>query len=171
MVKSVMQKVFLMLFVLLFASCGYKPSAKYAREVLGQKVSTSVVISQQDPENSVLVKDAVDAALINVFHTSLTDKAHSDTHLIITLSAPFYTPIQYDKNGFVVAYRMQVLLGIKRYHKGQEKRYTAKGYYDFAVEPNAVVTDQQRFDAIRNAAQKAIVAFVAQISSQGVRRE
>lgn len=166
-----MRKALLLGLVLFFASCGYKPSAQYARDVLGEKVSTSVVISQEDPENSVLVKDAVDAALINTFHAALTDRAHSDTHLIISLSNPSYTPIQYDTNGFVVAYRMQVVLGIKRYHNGQEKRYTAKGYYDFAVEPNAVVTDQQRFEAIRNAAQKAIVAFVAQISSEGARRE
>ena len=167
--SAAMQKALLLVLLLLFASCGYKPSAKYAREVLGKKVSTSVVISQEDPENSVLVKDAIDAALIDVFHTSLTDRAHSDSHLVITLSNPSYTPIQYDVNGFVIAYRMTVVLGIKRYHNGEAKSYSAKGYYDFAVEPNAVVTDQQRFEAIRNAAQKAIVAFVAQISSEGAR--
>lgn len=169
--KAAMQKVAVLLFILLFASCGYKPSAKYARSVLGEKVSTSVVISQEDPENSVLVKDAIDEALIDVFHTSLTDRAHSDSHLVITLSNPSYTPIQYDTNGFVVAYRMAVVLKIRRYHNGTAKNYTAKGYYDFAVEPNAVVTDQQRFEAIRNAAQKAIISFVAQISAEGARGE
>ena len=166
-----MQKALLVGLILFFASCGYKPSAKYARNILGERVSTNVDISLEDPENSVLVKDAVDAALINTFHTSLTDRTQSDTHLVITLSNPSYTPIQYDQNGFVVAYRMRVVLGITRYHHGQKKSYTAKGYYDFAVEPNAVVTDQQRFEAIRNAAQKAIVSFVAQISSEGARRE
>ena len=169
--KVTMQKALLLAIVLLFASCGYKPSAKYAREVLGESVSTSVVISQEDPQNTVLVKDAIDAAIIDVFHSSLRDRAHSDSHLLITLSNPSYTPIQYDNNGFVIAYRMTVILGIKRYHKGKVKSYTAKGYYDFAVEPNAVVTDQQRFEAIRNAAQKAIVAFVAQISSEGAREK
>jgi len=164
-----MQKAFFLFLLLLFASCGYKPSAKYARAVLGEKVSTSVVISQEDPENSVLVKDAIDAAIIDVFHASLTDRAHSNSHLVIALSKPSYTPIQYDENGFVVAYRMSVVLRIKRYHNGKVKNYTARGYYDFAVEPNAVVTDQQRFEAIRFAAQKAIVAFVAQISSQGAK--
>lgn len=169
--KSAVQKALLLILVLFFASCGYKPSARYARDVLGEKVSTSVVISEEDPENSVLIKDAVDSALIDTFHTSLCDRAHSDTHLVITLSNPVYVPIQYDANGFVVAYRMMVTLRIERFHAGEKKRYTAKGYYDFAVEPNAVVTDQQRFEAIRFAAQKAIVAFVAQISSEGARRE
>ena len=166
-----MQKVFFLVLVLLFVSCGYRPSAKYAREVLGDRVSTSVIISQEDPENSVLVKDAIDSALIDVFHASLTDKAQSDTHLVISLSRPSYVPIQYDLNGFVIAYRMSVVLGIKRYYNGKVKSYSARGYYDFAVEPNAVVTDQQRFEAIHNAAQKAIVAFVAKISSEGARRD
>ncbi len=156
--------------VVLFASCGYKPSAKYAREALGQKVSTNVFISKEDPENAVLVKDAIDAALIDVFHASLTDRTHSDTHLDISLSNPRYSPIQYDANGFVTAYRMRVTLWIKSYRDGQRKSYTTAGYYDFAVEPNAVVTDQQRFEAIRNAAQKAISVFVAKISSEGARQ-
>ena len=164
-----MQKVLLVLVVLLFASCGYKPSAKFARQALGEKVSTNVIISKEDPENAVLVKDAIDAALIDIFHTSLTDRAHSDSHLEISLSNPRYSPIQYDNNGFVVAYRMRVTLYIKRYRNGEVKNYRASGYYDFAVEPNAIVTDQQRFEAIRNAAEKAISVFVAQISSEKVK--
>ncbi len=164
-----MQKALLLASILLFASCGYRPSAKYARSVLGEKVSTNVVISKEDPENSVLTKDAIDEALIEVFHMSLVDKAHSDSHLLIELSQPSYTPIQYDANGFVIAYRMRVTLHITRFHNGEKKKYTQKGYYDFVVVPNAIITDQQRFEAIRNAAKKAIVSFVAHISSEGAR--
>ena len=149
--------------------CGYRPSAKYARNVLGDTVSTTMIISQEDPENSVLVKDAVDVAMIDTFHTSLRDKAHSDTHLVISISKPTYIPIQYDQNGFVIAYRMTIVLRIKRYTKGNVKSYTSTGFYDFGVAPNAVITDQQRFDAIRYAAQKAIVSFIAQVSSEGAR--
>jgi len=42
-------KVALLAFVLLqLSACGYKPSAKYSREVVGGKISTSVVISAED---------------------------------------------------------------------------------------------------------------------------
>jgi len=163
------QKALLVFLVLFFASCGYKPSAKYARDILGEKVSTFVIISKEDPENSVLIKDAIDTAIIDVFHASLTDKAHSTSHLIISVSTPSYSPIQYDQNGFVIAYRMTITLNINRYTHGKSTPYTAKGYYDFAVTPNAVITDQQRFDAIRYSANKAFVAFVAQISAEGSR--
>ena len=152
-----------------FSSCGYKPSAKYARQVVGDSISTSVIISSQDPENTVVIKDAVDSAVIQVFHSSLTSRNLSTTHLEMSISEPGYSPIQYDANGFIVGYRATVVLSINRYNKGAAKIYRAVGHYDFTVVPNAVLSDQQRFDAIKNSAQKAIKSFLAQVSAEGSR--
>ena len=164
------RKYFYTLFIallLLTSGCGYKPSAKYSREVTGEKISTSVVISAQDPENTVVIKDAVDSAVIQIFHASLVDRAHADTHLQFRISAPRYTPIEYDDNGFVIAYRTTITLKIVRQTANKTKSYSAKGTYDFAVTPNAVITDKERFDAIKYSAQKAIASFVAQVSAEG----
>ncbi|WP_321779019.1 LPS assembly lipoprotein LptE [Sulfurimonas sp.] len=158
-----------LLILISFASCGYKPSSKLSREVMGEKISTSIIISAQDPENTVIIKDAVDEAVIKVFHASLRKKSNSDTHLDLSIASPSYTPIVYDTDGFVIGYRMSVSLSIIRYHSGLNKKYTASGTYDFSVEKNAVVTDQQRFDAIRFSAAKAIRSFVAQVSAEGAR--
>jgi len=127
------------------------------------------MISAQDPENTVIIKDAVDGAVIEVFHASLVTRAYSDTHLLLSIGTPGYTPIVYDKDGYVVGYRMKITLNIKRYHKGLTKNYTATGNYDFTVAPNAVVTDQERFDAIKFSAAKAINSFIAQVSAEGAR--
>ena len=153
-----------------FSSCGYKPSAKYARSVVGEKISTTVIISSEDPENSVIVKDAVDKAIIEIFHASLKPRQYADTHLRITLSSPNYSPLQYDSNGFVISYRATITLNISRESKESKKNYVSKGTYDFAVVPNAVLTDQQRFDAIKFSSIKAISAFVAQVSAEGASR-
>jgi len=166
-----LQTLLLSLLLIAFVGCGYRPSAKYARETLGEKVSTFIVISKEDPENSVLVKDAVDAALIDTFHTQLTTRDKSDSHLVISISNPTYSPIQYDQNGFVTAYRMNITLYITQYKNGKSRKYSSNGSYDFAIEPNAVISDQQRFNAIRYAAKKAIVSFVAQVSSTSLREE
>lgn len=151
----------------MLSACGYKPSSKYAREVLGKRISTDVVISAQDPENTVVIKDAVDTALVEVFHTSLTTYDFADTHLVITLNPPTYTPIQYNADGFVIAYRATITLGITRESKNIKKHYSAQGTYDFAVSPNAVLTDQERFDAIKFGSAKAISSFIAQVSAEG----
>jgi hypothetical protein len=158
-----------LLIVLGFASCGYKPSSKFSREVMGDKISTSIIISAQDPENTVIIKDAVDEAIIEVFHASLRDRASSDTHLDLSIANPSYTPIVYDNDGFVIGYRMSVSLSIIRHHSGVSKGYSVTGTYDFTVAPNAVVTDQERFDAIRFSAAKAIRSFVAKVSAEGAR--
>lgn len=155
------------LMMIMLSACGYKPSSKYARNVLGDKISTTVVISSQDPENTVVIKDAVDTALVEIFHTSLTDAKYADTHLRISLNTPVYTPIQYNSDGFVIAYRATIVLNISRQTKDTKKNYVSKGTYDFSVLPNAVFTDQERFDAIKFGSAKAIRSFIAQVSAEG----
>jgi len=156
--------------VTLFSACGYKPSAKYSREVVGESISTSVTISAEDPENTVIIKDAVDSAIVEVFHASLTSRNYSDTHLSLNISPPSYTPVQYNNDGYVIAYRTTITLVITRETSGVKKRYSTNGTYDFSIVPNAVITDQERFDAIKFSAAKAISAFVAKVSAEGSRK-
>jgi len=164
-------KLFLSFLLIFFVSCGYKPSSKYARSVVGEKVSTSIIISAQDPENTVVIKDAVDSAIIKVFQASLVPRNYGDSHLEFSISPPTYSPIQYDSNGYIIGYRATIILSILRFTKDRQKRYTTKGTYDFTIDANAVVTDQQRFDAIEESATKAIASFVAQISAEGSRKD
>ncbi|MBU0631174.1 hypothetical protein KKA17_00870 [bacterium] len=159
----------IILHVGVLSGCGYLPSSKFAREVVGDKVSTQVVISEIDPQNTVLIKDAVDSAVIKSFNTSLTDRDHSTTHLIISLAKVAYSPIQYDSNGYVIGYRTTIILKIEMKNSGISKKYSAKGTYDFAIEANAIISDQIRFEAIKYSATKAISAFIAQVSAQGAR--
>lgn len=168
--SSSIKKTFLFLFALVAISgCGYSPNAKFSRDVMGEKVSTSVVVSAEDPQNTVVIKDAIDKAVIEVFQASLTTRDFSDSHLIISMQTPKYTPVVYDTNGYVTGYRMSVVLHIVRDSKGNSKSYKTKGFHDFSVAPNAIVTDQERFNAIDFAAQRAIRAFVAQVSAEGAR--
>ncbi len=154
-----------------FVACGYKPSSKHSREIVGERISTSVVISAQDPENTVIIKDAVDSAIVEVFRASLTSKNYSDTHLSLKISPPSYTPVQYDTNGYVIGYRATINMSIIRDTKGVKKNYSTYGTYDFAVVANAVITDQERFDAIKGSSAKAIASFLAQVSAEGSRVE
>lgn len=167
--RKIIKLVILLLIILNLVSCGYRPSAQFARVTLGEKVSTSVIISSVDPENTVIMKDAVDSAIIKVFQASLVNKSTSDSHLILNMSTPIYTPIVYDGNGYITGYRMTINLIIYKLTNGIEKKYTSEGNYDFEIAPNAVISDQQRFKAIGFAVEKAIRSFVAQVSAEGAR--
>lgn len=164
-------KLLLVFILLLLSGCGYKPSSKYARAIVGERVSTSIVISGEDPENTVIIKDAVDMAIIKIFRASLSDRAHADTHLSLSISPPTYTALQYDTDGFIIAYRATLVLNILRQTKSKTKRYVASGTYDFSIVANAVISDQERFDAIQNSASKAIASFVAKVSAEGSQKE
>jgi len=161
-------KTLIVVFIMFgMVACGYKPSAKFSRDVVGERVSTDVVISAHDPENTVIIKDAVDAAIIKVFHASLTTRSSSQTHLLLKISNPSYSPVQYDNNGYVIGYRTSITLSITKYHDGQSKTYSAKGTYDFSIQPNAIISDQKRFEAIKFSSEKAIRSFLAQVSAEG----
>ncbi|MDA7817638.1 hypothetical protein N9A28_05565 [Sulfurimonas sp.] len=161
--------VSLFIMVVLFSACGYSPSSKFAKATLGDKISTSIIVSEEDPQNSVIIKDAVDLAIIKVFQASLVERGQGDTHLSIKMGVPSYSPVIYDANGYVTGYRMNMSLNIKSSNSGKSNQYQVRGTHDFSVAPNAIVTDQQRFEAIDISTQKAIRAFLAKVSADGAR--
>lgn len=152
----------------LVAGCGYQPAAHYAKAVVGEKVSTEVVISMEDPQNTVIIRDAIDMAVITKFRSSLTPKSSSETHLKIVIASIGFSPLRYDTNGYVITYRTTVNMHIDRIRGNSTKGYNTLGMYDFDIEPNSIISDQARFEAIRQGAQKAIDTFIAQTAAEGV---
>jgi len=155
------------LLVVLTAGCGYLPASKQARKVVGDKIFVEVTVSLQDPENAVLIKDAARKAVVTRFHSSLVPQAQAKTTLWIELTGISFTPLQYDTNGYVIVYRANIITNVIRRTYKEKKSYNARGSYDFAIEPNAVITDNQRFDAIRQASLKALDSFIAQVGAEG----
>lgn len=155
----------------LFSGCGYHPSSKESRKVLGETVSTEIIISITDPENTVVLKDALDEAVIRRFQTNLRHRHEAKTHLKIELKSVTFSALQYDSNGYVIAYRTTIDLVIYRTYEGYTKRYNAVGNFDFAISANAIITYQQRYDAIAQSTTKALDSFVAQVAAEGTRTE
>jgi len=151
--------------------CGYQPSSHESRKVMGESVSTEVVISLADPENTVVLKDALDEAVIRRFQTNLRRHNSAQTHLIISLQSVDFSALQFDSNGYITAYRTTINLAVTRETGTLTKRYNAVGNYDFTISPNAIITDQQRFDAISKSATKALDSFIAQVASEGTRQK
>lgn len=160
-------KYWILIALALFSGCGYQPASHYAKSIVGESVSTEVIISMEDPQNTVIIKDAVDTAVITKFRTSLVSKKNSQTHLKIAITSVVFLPLQYDLNGYVITYRTMVAMRIERIVGEKITAYTTQGMYDFSIEPNAIISDQARFEAIRQGSQKGIDAFIAQVAAQG----
>ncbi len=171
MTRALFHLLITVVFALLLTGCGYQPSSKEARKVMGDTVSTTVIISMTDPENTVVLKDALDEAVIRRFQTNLRHRNEAKTHLNIQLNSVGFSALQYDENGYIISYRTTINLAITRITPVLTKRYSAVGNYDFTINPNAIITDQQRFEAIANSATKALDSFVAQVAAEGSREK
>jgi len=145
------------LIIFIFSSCGYKPTSVYTKEVLGEKIYAEVTISLEDPENSVLIKDAVNEAVVSQLRSKIVSEDKADSRFYITLSSVSFVPIQYDKNGYVISYKTYVDIKTKYINKdGKIRDIYTKGDFDFPIESSSLISDTKRFEAIKFASQKAL---------------
>ncbi len=164
-------RIILSVFILLFfISCGYKPTSVYTKEALGESIYAQVEISLSDPENSVLIKDAVNEAIVSQFRSKIVPKERADSEFYITLNSVSFVPIQYDTNGYVIAYKTYV--GLKTRYIDRDKKehniYT-QGNYDFPIESNSLISDTKRFEAIKFASQKALDSVRSKIAIKALK--
>ncbi len=157
--------------LLVITGCGYKPSSYYTKQILGDKIYAEVYIDINDPENSILIKDAVNEAIISRFRSSIVDKKDlANTIFYVKFKSKSFIPVAYDKDGYVVAYKTKVLLNITYIDKtGKKDSFDVSGTYDFPIEANSVISDTKRFEAIKFASYKAISEFISKISVKGVK--
>jgi hypothetical protein len=165
-----MKKILFSLIAFVFISCGYKPTSIYTKEALGDKIYAEVTISLKDPENSVLIKDALNEAIVSQLRSQIVSKEEADSKFYINLSSVSFVPIQYDKNGYVIAYKTHVGLKTKYVDidNNTHEIYT-KGDYDFPIESSSLISDTKRFEAVKFASQKALDAVRSQIAMRSMR--
>ncbi len=164
-------KILNILFVFLFfTGCGYRPSSVYTKRVLGNKIYAEVMIDINDPENSVLIKDAINQAIVSQFKSQITDKkSEANTELYVKFNSIKFVPIAYDSNGYVISYKTEVVLNITYIDKfGKKGNLDINGTYDFPIEANSVISDTKRFEAIKFASYKAISEFISKIAIKGI---
>ncbi|WP_300364668.1 LPS assembly lipoprotein LptE [Hydrogenimonas sp.] len=151
------------------AGCGYKPTTAYTQKVLSGKIYTDVEVYLRDPENAVLVKDALNEAIVSRFGANIADKDDATTVLHVKFNNVDFTPIQYDTNGYAIYYRAKVSLEIRYDSPVDSGTETVSGFYDFPIQPRAIISDALRFQAIKKGSGKALDAFVSRITLRGVK--
>jgi hypothetical protein len=147
--------------------CGYKPLKRYTHDVLGEKIYTHVSIYLRDPENAVLIRDAVNEAILDRFGRSLVKEDQAQSKIYVTIAKVYFTPLEYDKYGYVIYYRNKVILRFTLVKDGKKRTITTSGLYDFPIEPNSIITDTLRYIAIKESATKAIDRFISRIGFLG----
>jgi len=167
-----MKNILLFMALVLLVGCGYRPASYYTKRVIGDKIYSKVYIDINDPENSVLIKDAINEAIVTKFKSRIVDSASdANSQFLIKFKSKSFEPIAYDKDGYVVSYKAIVNLNIDYIDKfGKKKSSNVRGTYDFPIEANSVISDTKRFEAIKFASYKAISEFISKIAVEGMIR-
>lgn len=162
-------RFFIPLLLLFFVGCGYKPSSEFTRASLGGSVYVQVEINAKEASTIPYIKDTMIEAVIRRFHSRVKSEERAQTVMFMRLNSVSFTPISYDSNGFVVAYRANVDISI-RYKKkdGAYKIYNAQGVHDFTIQPDSVISDANRENAIKTGTNRAIDSFISYISAKGM---
>ena len=167
-IKSMKYLIFLTVITLLLTACGYKPSSQYATKVLGEKVYTEVEVSLSDPENAVLIKDALNRALYTRLKRIVTKREQADSQINIIYEKIRFVPLQYNKNGYVVYYQAHVLLSFS-FQKGDKKETRQiVGRFEFPIRPSAIISNDLRLKAIEQGSLKALDQFISYIAAKGL---
>ena len=168
---NILKKVLFVLFTFAisfsFLGCGYKPATYYAKEEISGKVFVKVSIDLEDPQNSVIIKDSINKMLIQKLDVQLVDKESlADTVMYVKVNSVSMQALQYDASGYNKLYRAVVTLNISYLKKSENKRksFSVDGEYDFSVDNGTSINDTQRYQAIVQAADKALEEVLSKIA-------
>ncbi len=166
--QVIIYPILLLMILLLLSACGYKPSAHFSPKVIGERVYTEVDVSLSDPENSVLIKDALNRALYSRFKSLATTKSKAQSSIFVSYQSIRFVPLQYDQNGYVVQYQANIRLKFRLLKGEKQEERLIVGRYEFPIRPSAIISTDLRFKAIERGSVHALDQFVAYVSAKGL---
>lgn len=162
------RKTTLFILITLFLnSCGYKPSAYYAKEQLAKDLFVRMEIRASDPRNSILVKDAVTKILIQKIDSNIVDSEYeAEVIMDLDIKSVSFSVLQYDKDGYNKLYKVKVNIDVKYFTKSNSKTksFTVQGEYDFSVGLRDTLNDTHRFEAIGKASDMAVTEILSRVA-------
>lgn len=166
MIKKIVYAISL---IFLLSACGYKPLSYYSRSVLNQKIYVQTEVSISDPKNSLIIKDALNEAILKRFGASLAKKEEADTIIKAKIKSIDFKPIAFDKHGYILVYQAEVLMSFVYESATNSTNFEAKGKYDFMIGQNSVISETDRYNAIKEASLEAIDKFIFHIGLKGAK--
>lgn len=170
MQKNIKKIVYLAL-MLVMVGCGYKPSVKYVKKVLGNKIYAEVTISRRDPKNAVYIQDAINEAIVTRFGGRIASKESADTHIKAFMKDLSFASIAYNENGYVTSQKAKLTLYItysKNEFGAKKRSMTVTGEYDFEKDPHSTLSESKRLEAIKQASIEALDEFIAKVAIDGL---
>jgi len=154
--------------LLTLSACGYRLVSHYAHGLLGESVYVSVHPNGKEPQNGVYLKEAIIDTVRERFSAIVTEKREDADSTIEVLRYHIgYSPLTYDKNGYVTRYRVDTTVTFRI--------ETADGNYDkivnvsedVGIKAGSLTSSIARESAIRYSIRKAMDKLVAYVAQRG----
>ncbi len=159
--------------LLILTGCGYKPTVHYAKKEITGSVYVDLDVNIEDPKNSVLVKDAMNELLVHKLGSKLVyNKKHADTVMFVKLNSVSLSELSYNEDGYIKLYKATTSINV-RYINSLKKTssFSVSGTYDFSIDDGGTISDTKRFEAIKNAANKALDEVLSKIAIQTFKKD
>jgi hypothetical protein len=146
------------------------PTSVYTTPILGNRIYTEVEIDIKNPTDSIFLKDALNEAVIAVFNAKIADSNNYDSKIKLKVKHIGLSAVDYDKNGYPILYR--VTASITAYISDMHNNfysYNASGSYDFSIDADAVLSNDIKHNAIKEAFLKALQMIEFEIAQKGMR--
>lgn len=158
--------IFTVVFVVFLTGCGYKPVSYYTDKTLSDEVSITVKMNYLMPENVVIVHDAIHEAVLLRLGKKIVKQGKSDTHINLSINSVTFTPLLYDKYGYVTQQQAKVKLVAEVIRKDKKNsKINIFGTHDFSINTDlgSLMSERDRYDAIKKASLKALDNFLAKL--------
>lgn len=170
--NGILSFTFFLLSLFVLSGCGYKPSSYYAKNQIYGNVFVDLKVNIEDPKNSVLIKDAMNEFLVSKLNTKLVySKKVADILMEIKLNSVGMSALSYGTDGYIKLYKATSNINVKytQVKTNITKSFNVSGTYDFSVDDGGVISDTKRFEAIRNASDKALEEVMSKLAIEDFR--
>ena len=159
------------LIALLLVSCGYKPSSQVIKNTFEDTVYVEVIADRAEPENAPFIKDEMNRLIYTRFKGRVVSKEQAGSQIRISYAGSSFSPLAYDKDGYVTRYRANVRVRFDMISKKGRLKKNITTIHEADIHASSLTSSTLRTEAIRKGLEKAMDEFMAYVSAYSVSSE
>jgi len=156
--------------VVLFTACGYKPSSQYIKHIFTDAVYVEVKVDAIEPENAPFVRDEMNRMVYTRFKGRVTSKEEASSRIYVNYKGTSFVPLAFE-DGYVTRYRADIRVNFKMETKDGiiNKRIVSR--VEENIQASSFTSSLLRIEAMRLGLARALDQFIAYVSARGLMAE
>jgi hypothetical protein len=150
---------------MLLTACGYKPSSQIIKNTFEESVYVEVLVDRAEPENAPFIKDEMNRLIYTKFKGRVVSKEQAENQIHISYSGSSFSPIAYDKDGYITRYQANIRVNFDMITKKGRLKKNITTIHEADIHASSLTSSTLRTEAIRKGLEKALDEFMAYVSA------